>query len=79
MGHLRADRGEYRRFLLSLTSATAATGTASLAQLCRQEAFYDRYAAIPVELVYNRPLAPAQDGRIGVGERGPGCVLDRPS
>ena len=66
-------------FLLTPTSATAVTGTASLAQICQQQAFYDRYAAIPIELVHNRPLALVPDGRIGVGEQGPGCVLAGPS
>jgi membrane associated rhomboid family serine protease len=66
-------------FLLTPSSATAVTGAASLAQICQQQAFYDRYAAIPVELVHNRPLALVPDGRIGVGEQGPGCVLAGPS
>ncbi|MGH3684433.1 MAG: rhomboid family intramembrane serine protease [Pseudonocardiaceae bacterium] len=66
-------------FLLTPTSATAVTDAASLAQICQQQAFYDRYAAIPVELIHNRPLALVPDGRIGVDEQGPGCVLARPS
>jgi membrane associated rhomboid family serine protease len=66
-------------FLLTPTSATAVTGAASLAQICQQQAFYDRYAAIPVELVHNQPLALVPDGRIGVDEQGPGCVLADPS
>jgi membrane associated rhomboid family serine protease len=66
-------------FLLTPTSATDVTGATSLAQTCQQQAFYDRFAAIPTELVHNRPLALVPDGRIGVGERGPGCVLAPPS
>ncbi len=66
-------------FLLTPASATAVTGAASLVQICRQQAFYDRYAAIPVELMHNRPQALVPDGRIGVDERGAGCVLTRPS
>ncbi|PZS40912.1 MAG: rhomboid family intramembrane serine protease [Pseudonocardiales bacterium] len=66
-------------FLLTPASATALTGAASLAQTCQQEAFYDRHAAIPIELVHNRPLAVVPDGLIGIGDRGPGCVLGRPN
>jgi membrane associated rhomboid family serine protease len=66
-------------FLLTPTSATEVTGAASLAQICQQQAFYDRYAVIPVELVHNQPLALVPDGRIGVDEQGPGCVLAPPS
>jgi membrane associated rhomboid family serine protease len=66
-------------FLLTPVSATAVTGADSLAQTCQQEAFYDRFAAIPIELVHNRPLALVPDGLIGIGERGPGCVLARPN
>ncbi len=66
-------------FLLTPTATTAVTGAASLAQTCQQQAFFDRYAAIPVELVRNRPLALVPDGRIGVDERGAGCVIGRPS
>jgi rhomboid family protein len=66
-------------FLLTPALATSVTGAASLAQICQQQAFYDRYAAIPVELVHNRPLALVPDGRIGVGEQGPGCILARPN
>jgi membrane associated rhomboid family serine protease len=66
-------------FLLTPTSATAVTGAASLAQICGQQAFYERYAAIPVELVHNQQLALVPDGRIGLDEQGPGCVLAPPS
>jgi hypothetical protein len=54
-------------FLLTPASATTVTGAAGLAQTCQQEAFYDRYAAIPTELVHNQPLALVPDGRIGIG------------
>jgi membrane associated rhomboid family serine protease len=65
-------------FLLTPISPTSVTGAASLAQICQQQAFYDRYAAIPVELVNNRPLAAVPDGQIGVDEQGPGCVVGPP-
>lgn len=66
-------------FLLTPVSATAVTGTAGLAQTCQQQAFFDRYAAIPVELVHNRPRDLVADGRIGTDERGTGCILSGPS
>jgi membrane associated rhomboid family serine protease len=45
--------------------------------LCRQAAFYDRNAAIPRELISNRPLRLVATGRPGPQ---PGtCVLGRPS
>lgn len=66
-------------FLLTPASATTVTGAAGLAQTCQQEAFYDRYAAIPTELVHNQPLALVPDGRIGIGPQGPGCLLGSPS
>ncbi|MGH3671818.1 MAG: rhomboid family intramembrane serine protease [Pseudonocardiaceae bacterium] len=65
-------------FLLTPVSTTSVTGAASLAQTCQQQAFYDRYAAIPAELAHNRPLAVVPDGRIGVDEQGPGCVVGPP-
>jgi len=66
-------------FLLTPASVITVTGATSLAQTCQQQAFFDRYAAIPIEVVHNRPLALVPDGRIGVDEQGPGCVLARPS
>ncbi|MDQ1730540.1 MAG: hypothetical protein QOK10_699 [Pseudonocardiales bacterium] len=66
-------------FLLTPASRTTVTGAAGVAQTCRQEAFYDRYAAIPTELVENRPLAAVPDGKVVRTARGLGCALTRPS
>jgi membrane associated rhomboid family serine protease len=66
-------------FLLTPAAATTVTGAASLAQSCHQQAFFDRYAAIPVELVRNRPLELVADGETGADERGTGCVITEPS
>jgi membrane associated rhomboid family serine protease len=66
-------------FLLTPASATAVAGGGAVAQICRQQAFYDRYAAIPVELVHNRPLEVVPDGQVGRSGRGIGCVLTRPN
>ncbi len=66
-------------FLLTPAGATTVTSAADLVQTCRQQAFFDHYAAIPVELVHNRPLPLVPNGQIGANAQGVGCVLDRPS
>jgi membrane associated rhomboid family serine protease len=60
-------------FLLSPV-ATHVVGSSALAQQCRQEAFFDRYAAVPDELLQNRPLP---RGATGEAARG-GCVVTSP-
>lgn len=52
--------------LLTPGSQTSVTGaTTSQAQACSQEAFYDRYAAIPHELVTDRQLPQVATGQPG--------------
>jgi rhomboid family protein len=63
-------------FLLTPASRTVATAT--LGQICQQEAFFDRYAAILRELVHEQQLPVVATGRIGLGPQGPGCVAGRP-
>ena len=46
---------------------------------CRQAAFYDRWAAIPHELVTDQPLRLVPTGQVEVGPRGTGCLLQRPT
>jgi membrane associated rhomboid family serine protease len=65
-------------FLLTPAVSIAGVERAGLEELCQLQAFYDRYAAIPAELVDNRQLPAATTGEVGVGERGAGCVVDRP-
>jgi membrane associated rhomboid family serine protease len=65
-------------FLLTPSAPSNVSGSASLAQTCRQQAFLDRYAAIPAELTHNRQLALVPNGDTGVSAQGAGCVLDRP-
>jgi membrane associated rhomboid family serine protease len=55
-------------------SVTGASGTAAV---CRQEAFYDRYAAIPRELIKDRPLPLVASGQPGSSTGT--CVLARPA
>jgi membrane associated rhomboid family serine protease len=66
-------------FLLTPGSSTAVTGTSGLSQICHQQAFYERYAAVPTELVHNRTPHLVPDGRVGVDAQGAGCVLTKPS
>ncbi len=63
--------------LLTPASRASVTGTSGTAALCQQQAFYDRWAAIPRELVSDRPLRLVATGRPGPA---PGtCVIARPS
>jgi len=65
-------------FLLT-PSSTAGADEIALADLCRQEAFFQQYGAIPRELVTNDQLNRAPTGEVGVGRGGQGCVVDRPA
>jgi membrane associated rhomboid family serine protease len=65
-------------FLLTPAAKSTGVESVSLGELCRQEAFYDRYAAIPRELTENRQLPEVPTGETGVGDRGPGCIVERP-
>jgi rhomboid family protein len=65
-------------FLLTPTAPSTMTGAQNLAQECRLQAFYARWAAIPTELAHNRQLALAPTGQAGVGPQGPGCVIAPP-
>jgi membrane associated rhomboid family serine protease len=66
-------------FLLTPAATSTGVGSTGPGVLCRQEAFYDRYAAIPRELTDNRQLPEVPTGATGVGSRGPGCVLGPPA
>jgi len=62
--------------LLTPGSRASVTGTVTQAQLCSQQAFYDRYAAIPRELVTERQLP-----QVVTGQPGPQpntCYVSRP-
>jgi membrane associated rhomboid family serine protease len=63
-----------------LTPAARDTGMSQLgaAELCRQQAFYDRYAAVPRELVDNKPLPAVPTGEVGVAAGNVGCVVRPP-
>jgi len=61
-----------------LTPAVESTGVraAGPVELCRQEAFYDRYAAIPREMVDNRQFPAAATGEVAAGT---GCAVAPPA
>ncbi|GGV30904.1 hypothetical protein GCM10010293_31770 [Streptomyces griseoflavus] len=54
------------------------TGGSGLAELCRLQAFLERYAVVPQELIHHRTPDLVPTGGTGVGPQGPGCVVDRP-
>ena len=64
--------------LLTPVAATSLTGSASsTAQLCEEDAFLDRYAAIPREMITDQPLALVATGQVGPS---PGtCALRAPA
>jgi membrane associated rhomboid family serine protease len=63
--------------LLTPGSQDSVTGASGQAQLCSQQAFYDRYAAIPRELVTDRQLPLVATGQPGPA---PGtCYAGRPA
>jgi membrane associated rhomboid family serine protease len=66
-------------FLLTPGTVGAVSGTSGLAQTCKQQAFYERYAAIPTELTHNDALDRVPNGEVGVGAGGAGCVVTAPS
>jgi membrane associated rhomboid family serine protease len=66
-------------FLLTPAAMSTGVGSTAVGDLCRQEAFYDRYAAIPRELVGDRPLPVVPNGEVGAGPNGVGCVVGPPT
>jgi membrane associated rhomboid family serine protease len=66
-------------FLLTPVSLGTVAGSPGPAAQCRQAAFYDRWAAIPHELVTGRPLRLVPTGHAVIGPQGTACLLGRPS
>ena len=63
--------------LLTPGSRSTFTGTTTTAQLCSQQAFFDRYAAIPHELTTDHPLT-----QVATGQPGPNpdtCYVGKPT
>jgi membrane associated rhomboid family serine protease len=66
-------------FLLTPAVSSIGVGSVSVGDLCRQEAFLDRFAAIPRELITNDQLSTVVTGQVGRGPRGIGCVIATPA
>ncbi|MGJ5752660.1 rhomboid family protein [Streptomyces puniciscabiei] len=60
-------------------TAGSVAGGSDLAQLCHLQAFMDHYAAVPRELIHHQMPGLVPTGGVGVGPRGPGCVVAPPS
>jgi membrane associated rhomboid family serine protease len=54
-------------------------GDTPLKQECQTRAYFDRYAAVPDELVHNRQEPGAATGDVGVSGDRVGCVVQRPA
>jgi membrane associated rhomboid family serine protease len=65
--------------LLTPVAIGMVAGQPGPAALCRQAAFYDRYAAIPHELVTDTPLRLVPTGQLVTGPQGAACLLHKPS
>jgi membrane associated rhomboid family serine protease len=65
-------------FLSTPGVAGSVAGESSLSQLCHLQAFLERYAAVPQELIHHRMPGLVPTGDIGVGARGAGCVVAPP-
>ncbi|MEU0738727.1 rhomboid family intramembrane serine protease [Streptomyces sp. NPDC006134] len=65
-------------FLTMPGMAGSVTGDGSLAQLCHLQAYLDQWAAVPQELVHHRMPRLVPTGDVGLGPRGPGCVIAPP-
>ncbi|MFB9466456.1 rhomboid family intramembrane serine protease [Streptomyces cinereospinus] len=66
-------------FLFMPGLAGSAAGDGSLAQLCHLQAFLDRYAVVPQELIHHQMPRVVPTGDIAVGPQGPGCVVGPPA
>jgi membrane associated rhomboid family serine protease len=65
-------------FLLTPVSPGTVASRPGPAALCQQAAFYDKYSAIPRELVTDRQLQLVPTGQVVSGPHGPACLLGRP-
>ncbi|MGW0823083.1 rhomboid family intramembrane serine protease [Streptomyces sp. NPDC002845] len=65
-------------FLFTPGLAGSVAGDSQLSQLCHLEAFLDRYAAVPQELIHQQMPRLVPTGEVAVGPQGPGCVVSEP-
>lgn len=62
-------------FLKTPGMAGSVAGDSAASQLCHLQAFLERWAAVPQELIQGRTPDRVPTGEIGVGPAGPGCVI----
>src|SRR5215475_12626473 len=65
--------------VLLLTPGTLPGTSSSAAVACRQQAFDERFGAIPHELITGRPLRQVPTGQEVATVHGPACVIARPT
>jgi membrane associated rhomboid family serine protease len=65
-------------FLSTPGIAGSVAGGSDLVQLCHLQAFMDRYAAVPRELIHHQMPRLVPTGDVGLGPHGPGCVVSPP-
>ncbi|MGW0390498.1 rhomboid family intramembrane serine protease [Streptomyces sp. NPDC003042] len=65
-------------FLRTPGLAGSVAGQGSLAQFCDLQAFLERWAAVPQELIHQRIPRLVPTGDVGFGPAGPGCVIGPP-
>jgi membrane associated rhomboid family serine protease len=66
-------------FLLEPAAAHSLVGSTSAAQLCDLSAFFERWGAVPKELIGNHLPALVPTGHAVLTSSGPGCVVARPA
>jgi membrane associated rhomboid family serine protease len=66
-------------FLITPAVSRSGVEGVALSDQCAQEAFYERYGAVPDELITNKPPALVPTGAVGVGRSGAGCVVAPPT
>ncbi|HEX6685853.1 MAG TPA: rhomboid family intramembrane serine protease [Candidatus Limnocylindrales bacterium] len=66
-------------FLMSPAYTLIGIEGINTADVCELEAFYDRFGAIPREMLENRQLPMVPNGQVGTGAGGEGCVIAPPT
>jgi membrane associated rhomboid family serine protease len=64
--------------VLLLTPGSIPGAGSQAGTVCRQEAFFDHYGAIPREMIKDRPPRLVPTGRAVQTARGPACVIAKP-
>ena len=65
--------------VLLLTPGMVPSATPRAAVICQQDAFFDRYGAIPRELITGKPRRLVPTGQVTGTPAGPACLVARPA